>query len=300
MKLASFLLASDDDNAAPRVGVVEGDNITDISDFVAGLQVVSASPSVHPIGMLRLIAAGASGLEQARAALRTAKPAAQHPLAQVRLLAPLPRPGKVVAIGRNYAEHAKEAGVATTETPRVIFKLPTSVVGPGATVRARLITKLDFEVELGVVMGRVAREVSAAQALDYVAGYCVLNDLSAREFQVDVSPAQTSFAKCMDGLCPTGPWIVTRDEIPDPQTLWLRTWVNDQLMQDSNTHEMIHGVREIVSYISRYITLEPGDLVATGTPAGVGLGRNPQVWLKPGDRVRMEIDRIGRLENLIG
>ena len=137
-------------------------------------------------------------------------------------------------------------------------------------------------------------------ALSSVAGYTILDDVSAREFQFDVSPPQTTFAKSMDGFCPMGPWIVTRDEIPDPQDLRLQTWVNDELLQDGSTHDMIFSVAVLIEYISRYMTLEPGDVIATGTPAGVGAFHKPPRWLRPGDRVKLAISKIGVLEHTIG
>jgi 2-keto-4-pentenoate hydratase/2-oxohepta-3-ene-1,7-dioic acid hydratase in catechol pathway len=228
------------------------------------------------------------------------EPGAVLPLAAVQLLAPL-RPGKIVAIGRNYADHALETGVAPFEQPRIIFKLATSVVGPGAVVcRPAGVAKLDFEVELAVVIGRTACRVARAAALDYVAGYTILDDVSAREFQFDVTPAQTSFAKSMDGFAPMGPCLVTADEIADPQRLRLATRVNGKLMQDATTADMLFPVDRLIEYISGYITLEPGDVIATGTPAGIGAFRKPPVWLQPGDHIDMRIEGIGRLEHRIG
>ena len=158
---------------------------------------------------------------------------------------------------------------------------------------------MDFEAELAVVIGVYASHVARARALEVVAGYTVLNDLSAREFQFDVSPPQTSLAKSMDGFCPMGPWLVTKDEIPDPQTLEIRCDVNGKTMQHGHTSEMIFPVDRLIEYISGFVTLEPGDVIATGTPAGVGAFRKPPVWLQPGDRIRIEISRVGTLEHAI-
>ena len=227
-------------------------------------------------------------------------PGSGVPLADVELLAPVPRPGKVVGIGRNYADHAKETGVAPFEQPRLIFKQPSSVCGPGSRVRRPDgVGKLDFEVELAVVIGSFAQRVSQADALAHVAGYTVLDDISARDFQFDVNPAQTTFAKSMDGFCPMGPWLVTRDEIDDPQALQLSCHVNGQPMQHANTADMLFPVARLIEYISHFMTLEPGDVIATGTPAGIGAFRKPPLWLQPGDRIRMEISRIGLLEHQI-
>ena len=210
------------------------------------------------------------------------------------------RPGKIVGVGLNYKDHAAEVGRPKQDIPRLFFKASSSVAGPGSTVAIPPgIEKLDFEVELAVVIGRQASRVSESAAIGYVAGYTILNDLSAREFQFDVSPAQTSLAKSMDGLCPMGPWIVTTDELGDGSGLGVRTWVNGEKMQDGTTSDLIFSVAALVAYISRYMTLEPGDVIATGTPAGVGAFRKPPLYLKGGDRVKLEIDRIGALETTI-
>jgi len=185
----------------------------------------------------------------------------------------VPRPGKIVGVGRNYAEHAKEIGAAAQDRPRIFVKLASSVVGPGGTVRRPAeITKMDFEAELAVVIGAFASHVVRARALDAVAGYAVLNDLSAREFQFDVSPPQASLAKSMDGFCLMGPWLATKDEVPDPQALEIRYDVNGEPMQRGRTSEMIFPMDRLIEYISQFVTLEPGDVIATGTPAGVGTG----------------------------
>jgi 2-keto-4-pentenoate hydratase/2-oxohepta-3-ene-1,7-dioic acid hydratase in catechol pathway len=210
----------------------------------------------------------------------------------------VPRPGKIVAIGRNYADHAKETGVQPFEQPRIIAKLPSSVSAPGARVRKpRRVNKLDFEAELGVVIGTLAVNVPRDRAYEVIAGYTVLNDLSAREFQFDVAPPQTTFAKSMDGFWP---WLVTKDEIADPQQLDIKSYVNGVLMQHGNTSDMLFPIDRLIEYLSDYITLEPGDVIATGTPAGSGAFRAPPVWLQSGDRVRIEIDQVGVLEHEIG
>ncbi len=290
MKLVTY--AAD---GAQRVGAVVDGRVVDLAH--------GASGSRQP--MLELLSAGAAALDAARTHLAEAqrywRPEAYPALERVGLLAPIPRPGKIVAIGRNYADHAAETGVKPFESPRIIAKLPSSVIGPGAVVRRPAgVTKLDYEIELGVVIGERTKLVPRARALDAVAGYTVLNDVSAREFQFDVSPAQTTFAKSMDDFCPMGPWIVTADEIPDAQRLALQLRVNDELLQDGNTHDMIFDVAQLIEYISRFMTLEPGDVIATGTPAGVGAFRTPPRWLQPGDRLRLEISDIGVLEHSIG
>ena len=287
MKLVSYRHRSED-----RVGAVVAGRVVDLAPIQGGRD------------MLSLLRAGPDALAAAAAHAQRAsgENEAAHPLlAEVELLAPVPRPPKIVAIGRNYADHAAETGMKALESPRIIAKLPSAVTGPGGVVvRPGGIAKLDYECELAVVIGRKTKNIARADALSAVAGYTILDDVSAREFQFDVSPAQTTFAKSMDGFCPMGPWLVTRDEIPDPQDLHLKTWVNDELVQDGSTREMTFSVARLIEYISRYMTLEPGDVIATGTPAGVGAFRKPPRWLQPGDRVKLEISRIGVLEHSIG
>ena len=256
-----------------------------------------------PGGMLRLLQCGAAGIDGLAARLRERlqDSRAEHiDASSVELLAPVPRPGKIVAIGRNYADHAKETGVDPFEAPRIISKMPSSVAAPNSDIaRPEGVTKLDFEIELAVVIGAFAHRATRAAALDAVAGYTILDDLSAREFQFDVPLAQTTFAKSMDGFCPMGPWLVTRDEIADPQALELHCSVNGQPMQHGHTADMLFPVDRLIEYISGFMTLEPGDVIATGTPAGIGAFRDPPVWLAPGDRIRMEISGIGVLEHEI-
>ena len=285
-----------------RVGVLADGQVLDIDGQLAALPLPEAlvahlarqglAPAAG--GMLRLLQAGPAALA------RLVLPSAGLALDAVQWLAPLPRPGKVVGVGRNYADHAQETGVAPFELPRIIAKLPSSVCGPGSRVlRPPGVVKLDFEIELAVVIGSLAQRVPRAQALAHVAGYTVLDDVSAREFQFDVNPAQTTFAKSMDGFCPMGPWLVSADEIPDPQTLDLRCEINGELMQQGHTADMLFPVARLIEYLSGFMALEPGDVIATGTPAGIGAFRNPPRWLQPGDQVRMAISRIGVLEHSI-
>ena len=306
MRLASYRGAG----VQFRTGAVVRESVIDLTDVVASIEIPAdraealAQRGVSPPagGMLRLLYAGPRAMrELAQRVESLARDEARHtPLKEIALLAPIPRPGKIVAIGRNYADHARETGVDPFEKPRIIAKLPSSVTGPGAAVkRPAAVTKMDFEAELAVVIGEFASGVPHAKALDCVAGYTALNDLSAREFQFDVSPPQTTFAKSMDGFCPMGPWLVTKDEIPDPQALELGCRVNGKAMQHGSTADMIFPVDRLIEYVTQYMTLEPGDVIATGTPAGVGAFRKPPVWLKPGDRVRIEISRVGILENNI-
>ncbi len=219
-------------------------------------------------------------------------------LAAVRLLAPVERPGKIVSIGQNYWDHVREQGKPPPERPIIFAKYPTSIIGPGDTIAwsPTLTQKVDFEAELAVVIGRTARRVSEADALHYVFGYTAANDVTARDLQY--GDGQWVRGKSLDTFCPLGPALVTADAIPDPQKLAIRCTVNGATMQDSSTAEMIFGVAHLISYASQAFTLEPGDLILTGTPNGVGHFRTPPVYLQPGDRVVVEVEGIGRLENV--
>ena len=221
-----------------------------------------------------------------------------RPLAEVRLLAPVPRPGKIICVGLNYRDHAKETGQAIPTEPVLFSKFANSVVGPGADVLVPPEAgKVDYEAELAVVIGRRASRVAAGDALDHVAGYACANDVSARSLQFRSS--QWLLGKAIDTFLPLGPWLVTADEVPDPQGLGIRCLVNDEVLQDSDTGQMVFGVAELIAYASRTITLEPGDLLVTGTPSGVGMAADPPRFLRPGDRMRVEIDGLGQLDNTV-
>jgi 2-keto-4-pentenoate hydratase/2-oxohepta-3-ene-1,7-dioic acid hydratase in catechol pathway len=218
-------------------------------------------------------------------------------LDEVELLAPVPRPGKVVAIGLNYRAHAEEQGTEPPKEPLIFAKFATSVVGHGAEVRwdPELTRQVDYEAELAVVIGRTARRVRESDALDYVLGYTCGNDVTARDLQY--GDRQWVRGKSLDTFCPLGPVLVTGDEIADPQSLPLRAVVNGETLQSSTTADMIFPVAALVAYCSRAFTLEPGDMIMTGTPPGVGVYRTPQRFLGDGDEVAIEIDGIGRLVN---
>lgn len=218
------------------------------------------------------------------------------PLDRVRLRAPVPRPGKVIGVGLNYRDHAVESGQPIPETPILFAKFANSVIGPGEPIRIPPETaQADYEAELGVVIGRRARRVPASRALEHVAGYTCVNDVSARDLQFLSS--QWVAGKAIDTFLPCGPWLVTPEEIPDPQDLAISLRLNGETMQASRTSQMVFGVAELIAWISRTTTLEPGDLIATGTPPGVGFARTPPVWLADGDVVTVEIERIGALTN---
>jgi 2-keto-4-pentenoate hydratase/2-oxohepta-3-ene-1,7-dioic acid hydratase in catechol pathway len=311
MKFISF----DDQKEPRRLGVLlqgEGSQalVADVDDLIAGYALPVSQQALFSARGIPVAQAGVSRWLQLGAAARrdfnnlVRERLASRPVVsvvEVALRAPVARPGKIVALGRNYADHAKETGLAPFEKPRIVSKLPSSVTDPGArVVKPSPVMKLDFEAELAVVIGDFAGKVDEVNALDCVAGYTALNDLSAREFQFDVSPAQTTFAKSMDGFCPLGPCVVTPDEIADPQALRVQSWVNGTLMQDAGTADMLFPVRTIIAYVTQFMTLEPGDVIATGTPAGIGAFRKPPQWLMAGDHVRVEVSGIGALDTYIG
>jgi acylpyruvate hydrolase len=284
VRLVTFL-ATDQ----PRLGALLDDSVVDLN----------AADAALPTDALSLIQGGSGLLDQARRVVRSATPKSRGvlPLGEVKLLAPIPRPPKIVCIGVNYADHAAEAGRTLPARPSIFLKAPSTVIGPGEPiVRPTTTERLDYEVELAVVIGRTAKAVSRDEALEYVAGYTILNDVSARDLQ-RAADGGIILGKNFDTSAPMGPAITLVDELPDPSNLGIRTWINGELRQNGNTHNLIFDVPAIISFLSQQLTLEPGDLVATGTPAGVGLGMSPQIWLQPGDRIRMEIDGIGVLEN---
>lgn len=300
MKLATFQA-----DGATRIGAVIGDAVVTLQPALDAARAAAGEPpAALPPDIRGLLAAGEAALvAAARAVAFAARPenaALRRPLASVQLCAPL-QPGKILGVGRNYADHAKEVGGPKLTAPRIFLKPTSSVCGPGSLVRIPpAVTRPDWEAELAVVIGRTAWQVSEGTALDYVAGYTVLNDISAREFQFDQPLPMTSFAKGLDGFCPLGPWLVTADEVGEPWQLGLRCWLNDELVQDGNTRDLIFSVAALVAWLSRYMALQPGDVIATGTPAGSGHFRDPQRYLRPGDRMRLEIERIGALEHGIG
>jgi 2,4-didehydro-3-deoxy-L-rhamnonate hydrolase len=217
-------------------------------------------------------------------------------LEEARLLAPVPRPGKVIGIGLNYRDHAEEAGLEIPDVPILFPKFANSVIGPGEPiVIPPETTRADYEAELGVVIGRRAHRLAEGDALSFVGGYTCVNDVSARELQNRTS--QWMLGKAIDTFLPCGPWLVTPDEIADPQALAIRCEVNGRELQSSTTAQMIFGVAELIAFVSRTMTLEPGDVIATGTPPGVGFARKPPVYLQHGDEVTVEIEGTGRLTN---
>jgi 2-keto-4-pentenoate hydratase/2-oxohepta-3-ene-1,7-dioic acid hydratase in catechol pathway len=223
--------------------------------------------------------------------------AARIPLAEVTLLAPVPRPGKIVCVGVNYAAHAAESGHEAPAHPEIFAKFANTVANPGDPIAVTDVDEaIDYEGELAAIVGRrVHGELTAEQALAAIGGYTVANDVTARTWQLRVS--QWTVGKSFDGTCPLGPWVATSASVPDPQALALRTRVGDELLQDDHTSNMLFGVADIVRYLARAMTLEPGDTILTGTPEGVGVARSPQRFLRPGETVSVEIEGIGTLTN---
>ena len=286
---------------AARLGVVQGEDIVDVQRLAA------TRGDALPASMLELIDMGPSGLAALARLLADCRgvwPAGiSVPAVNVQLLAPIPRPRKnIFGIGLNYVEHVAESN-RTLDTskdlpkqPVIFSKPPTCVIGPGEPIQhnAKITQQLDWEVELAAIIGRRASRVSVETALQYVFGYSVMIDVSARDCR---RAGQWIYSKGMDSYGPFGPCIVTADEIPDPQTLDLWLTVNGEVKQKSNTRHMLFKVDHLIADISAGITLEPGDIIATGTPEGVGAGRTPQEWLKPGDVVVAAVEKIGEIRH---
>jgi 2,4-didehydro-3-deoxy-L-rhamnonate hydrolase len=234
------------------------------------------------------------------AELAALDPSALPPVAGTpRLGPPLAGIRKFIGIGLNYSDHAAETGSPAPTEPIVFMKAVSAINGPNdAIILPRGSVKTDWEVELGVVIGRSTKYIDESAALDHVAGYCVVNDVSEREYQIERGGTWDKGKGC-DTFGPLGPWLVTRDEVPDPQNLALWLELNGQRVQDGNTRNMIFGVATIVSYLSRFMTLEPGDVIATGTPAGVGLGRKPPLFLKPGDVMHLGVEGLGEQRQVV-
>jgi len=269
-----------------RVGVRSGQGVVDLNLVDAGI----------PPDMRGLLSGGDDVMCAARAAL--ARGDGVIPASEIRVLAPITDPEKVVCIGLNYLDHAKECGMPIPEEPVVFSKYPTTIVGPGEeVVKPPETQKMDYEVEFVAVVGKGGRRIPESEALDHIAGYTVGNDVSARDYQLEKPQGQWMMGKTFDTFAPIGPEIVTSDEVGDPHNLDIRCTLNGETVQESSTNQLIFGVDKLVAYLSHVFTLTPGDLIFTGTPGGVGMGRSPQLWLKPGDRVACEVDGVGRLEN---
>ncbi len=280
------LLSYNDPARGERLGVLVRDRVLDAGDLGADT----------PTTFHALLADVDGGVARLRDRILATPPAGRM-LDEIELLPPLSRPGKIVAVGRNYRAHAAEEGVDPPVEPLLFAKWPTAVVGPGATISwdAELTSQVDWEAELAVVVGRTARRVAPDAALDHVLGYTCLNDVSARDLQF--GDGQWTRGKSLDTFCPMGPIVVTADELGDASDLAISCRVNGEPVQEARTSQMFFGVAEIISHCSTAFTLEPGDVIATGTPSGVGAFRKPPRFLADGDEVTVEIEGIGRLVN---
>jgi acylpyruvate hydrolase len=295
MKLVRFST----NGQSPRVGVLQGDRIADLQASLAAslarrgvVRAQDIAATLVPASTREFLEGGAATQD----AIAAITEWVTVPAASARLHAPIADPGKFICIGLNYRDHAEETGNAIPKEPPIFAKWSNAILDPGEPIlRPRGSKQLDWEVELGVVIGRPARYVAREQALDYVWGYTIINDASARDFQMLTS--QWMAGKIFETAAPIGPYIADRTEVLDPHTLTLKTFVNGKQVQNGNTKTFIFDVRYLVSYLSGLITLMPGDVIATGTPPGVGLGMKPPAYLNAGDVVRMEITGLGALEN---
>jgi 2-keto-4-pentenoate hydratase/2-oxohepta-3-ene-1,7-dioic acid hydratase in catechol pathway len=293
--------------SVPRLGRLTGDRVQCLGEtyhrHLAGRGVVRAGELAHaffPSSVRRFLEAGAAA-QDAIQAMDAAAAAGRlewlsHPVSEARLLAPLHDPEKFLCIGLNYRDHAEETKSPIPKEPPLFAKFPTAIIASGdPIVRPRGCRELDYEVELAFVIGQRAKDVPAERALDYIYGYTIVNDVSARDFQMATS--QWMAGKVCDSFAPMGQWIADRSEIPDPHVLELSTWVNGTRLQHGNSKNLIYDINVLVAFLSAHLTLMPGDIVATGTPAGVGFSRKPPILLKGGDRVRMEITGLGTIDN---
>jgi 2-keto-4-pentenoate hydratase/2-oxohepta-3-ene-1,7-dioic acid hydratase in catechol pathway len=273
--------------AGPRAALRVGDSYLDIHATEANLP-----------GNVRQLLEGGPNILHAAGQLAERPNAVLYPVAQTKMHAPVVDPRKIVCVGLNYRDHAAETGAAIPKEPILFSKYPTALIGHGeAIVLPKVSNEVDYEAELVIVVGKRGRHLTADNALDHVAGYAVGHDVSARDWQLRKDGKQWMVGKTFDTFAPIGPELVTRDEVPDPQDLAISLRLNGQTMQNSNTRQMIFGVAATLAYLSQVFTLEPGDLIFTGTPPGVGIARKPPVFMKNGDVVEVEIAKLGLLRN---
>ena len=284
MKLATL-------NTNSGVRVVGVDNSRDEVRYVP---ITEIDPSIP--NSMRQILQQANGLDKCQAAMERGLQTDMSVSGTV--LAPIPDPGKVLCIGLNYRDHAEETGAAIPGEPVCFSKFGNTIIGSGAPIRLpRVAEKVDYEAELVVIIGKGGRDIAKQQAFEHVAGYCNGHDVSARDWQIGRPGGQWLLGKTADTFAPIGPWLVTKDDLPDPHNLPISLKLNGEQMQSGNTKEFIFGIDEVIAYVSQIITFQPGDVIFTGTPPGVGMGRDPKVWLKPGDHVDVEIPGLGVLSN---
>jgi 2-keto-4-pentenoate hydratase/2-oxohepta-3-ene-1,7-dioic acid hydratase in catechol pathway len=266
-----------------HAGVLSGEFVLDLAaaGFFTVLDLIKHSPV---------------GQSQVEKLIAEAPEPSRYRLSDVKLLAPLPQPRKLICVGLNYLDHAKETGAEVPKTPTIFNKFATAVVGPGDNVILPKVSQApDYEAEMAFVVGRGGRHISPENWADHVFGYTIVNDVTARDYQRATS--QWLMGKTFDTFAPIGPWIVTADEIPDPHALDIKLEINGEILQDSNTRELIFKVPDLIAFLSSVFTLEPGDIVSTGTPAGVGFTRKPPRFLRPGEEMVVKIDKIGELRN---
>lgn len=289
MRLASFAGT----NGVVRLGAVTDKGLIDLRTAARNMGVAADAFA----DIISLLAAGESAVGEAQRLITGPPQGSVVAMSGVRLLPPVPKPGKIIAIGLNYRDHQIESGAKEApKSPMIFAKFTTSIAAAEDPIVIPVgDPQVDYEAELGVVIGKRGKGISEQNALSYVAGYMPLNDVSARAWQF--ADKQWVRGKSCDTFCPTGPYLTTMDEIADPHALFIRARVNGVILQDSNTSKMIFRIPQLIAHISASITLEPGDIIATGTPEGVGVFRNPQVFLKAGDVVEIEIEKLGVLRN---
>jgi acylpyruvate hydrolase len=289
-----------------RAGCILGENVVDLNKAYVQLLKAKDYPRAEqlaaalvPANTIELLEGGEKSLEEAQKAVEFAlENGLTMDRTKVKIEAPVLKPNKIICVGHNYREHILEMKRELPEYPVIFAKFNNTIIGPEDDIPLPPITKqLDYEAEFAFVIGKRARNVSQADALDYVAGYTIVNDITARDLQRRT--LQWLQGKTLDGSAPMGPWLVTKDEIPDPHSLEIVLTVNGEERQRSNTKNLVFNVHYLVEFLSHIMTLEPGDVVCTGTPGGVGVARNPQVFLQDGDVVRIEVEKIGVLENRI-
>jgi 2-keto-4-pentenoate hydratase/2-oxohepta-3-ene-1,7-dioic acid hydratase in catechol pathway len=283
MKLVSYKSTGEQ----THLGAVKDDRIVNLH---------RASAGELPDDMLEFLKAGEVAMQTAKDLLVKADDGI--PVDSVELLSPVTNPSKIIAIGLNYMDHIREADIGVPELATMFCKYPSAIIGTDADIHwsRELTQQVDYEAELAVVIGKAAKDVSEANAYDYIAGYMNCNDVSARDLQFRPGD-QWLRGKCLDSFCPLGPFLVTSDEIDDPHNLSIKCMLNGELMQDSNTREMIYRIPYLIEYLSKAFTLLPGDVIATGTPHGVGAFRDPPIWLGQGDVVSVEVEGLGSLTN---
>ena len=279
MRLVTF-----DMGGQTRPGIVSNyDTVLDLS-------------SIGFLSTIEFIQAGEDGLRKAQTLAKLSPSEARHKLSEVKLLAPIPKPGKLICVGLNYRDHAAETGTQIPSVPTIFNKFATAVIGPGANIVLPKVSKApDYEAEFAFVIGRGGRQIAAEDWANHVFGYTIVNDVTARDYQR--ATTQWLMGKTFDTFAPMGPWIVTADEISDPHNLDVRIEINGETLQNSNTRELIFKIPDLIAFLSSVFTLEPGDVVSTGTPAGVGFARKPPRYLQAGDDIIVKIPAIGELRN---